>query len=81
MKRWVVILLSLPFLVFGIVFDVIKFPILLLILPIWTLMALIYFLRGDQFELLDMMVFVSFIGIAMWMEIAGIDQPRWMDRL
>ena len=74
-------MLSLPFLVFLVGFDIMKAPIVLCVLfPLWGLMDLIAILRGKDSYIFGMMITVLFMGISMWMDMVDIKQPAWMDQ-
>ena len=74
------IVLSLPFLLLFVAFDLAKLPVLIVLSPLWGLMDLISWLRGEELELLlfPMLCEMSVMGISLWMELVGIRQPRWM---
>jgi hypothetical protein len=65
-----------------VVFDILKIPIIIFLLaPIWGLMDLIYILRGKNSIFLRTIFGVSIMGIVLWIDLIGLDKPRWMQKL
>lgn len=53
MKKALRLILCIPFFVLFILFDIVKFPYIILFSPIWLLMALIYALEGKKSYFLE----------------------------
>ena len=69
------IILSLPFLFLAVLFDIVKFPVVItLYLPIWGLMWWIMKLRREEGlpKFFRLMLFLSTLGIGTWMLILNI---------
>lgn len=79
MKKFLIYLLLIPFLIILLLWDLVKIPIIIIISPIWLLISIIYWLKGDEFEFFIFIRFALFMGIMIWMEMVGINIPKWMD--
>ena len=77
-RTTIAIVLSLPILLLFAAFDLAKLPVIILLSPLWALMSLIEWLRGEDPLFFSMLGEVSVMGISLWMELVGIQQPRWM---
>jgi hypothetical protein len=81
MKRAVILLLSSPFLIIGITFDLVKIPVVVIISPIWFTLWLIELLKGEEKwkDLTRELLSVLFMGFCMWLELVNLPIPEWMD--
>lgn len=74
MATTIAIILSLPILALMVVFDIIKFPILLFVLwPLWGFIDLIQVLRGEHSQFVCMVKMTTFMGIHIWLMIVGLE--------
>ncbi len=81
-RQTAVIILSLPILVLMLALDILKVPfILILIAPIFGFLDLIYMLRGEDSMFFSAIAVMGLLGILIWMDIAGIPEPAWLERL
>lgn len=77
----IAMILSLPILLMMVLFDIVKFPlILLLFLPMGGLLDIIFMLKGDESMFFDFLIFVTFLGIIFYLEIMEYNIPSWLDR-
>ncbi len=75
-------MLSIPFLAFMILFDVMKLPLIIIFfLPIWGLLDLMSILRGKDSMIVEILVTASIMGILLWMDIVGLEEPKWLKRI
>jgi len=77
-RRALIIVLTLPVLVFFVAFDLVKLPFVLLFVPIWGFLDFIEVLKGEKSMFFSMIGEISIMGIIMWMELVGLDQPKWI---
>ena len=75
LRSFALYFLSLPLLIFGLVFDVIKLPfILLFFLPLWGFLDLLAVLRGEESMIVEMVWETSTIGIRLWCAAVGLNE-------
>jgi len=79
MKKIIVLALSIPFLIVGIAFDIVKLPVIIIFSPIWFLLYIIDVLNGDEAEFIPFILESLFIGLSMWFELVDLPIPTWMD--
>ena len=78
-RKMALYILSSPILVFGLLFDIIKLPfVILFFAPLWGFLDLLDVCRGDKSTILPDLACLSCMGISIWMDTVGITQPKWM---
>jgi hypothetical protein len=78
-RKICIVVLSIPFLIFGIIFDLIKLPILIVLSPILLVMDLIDILKGQGSYFISTMLSLIFMGFTMWADMVDLPIPSWMD--
>jgi hypothetical protein len=80
LRRVLIYVLSLPFFVVFVGFDIVKAPIILVVcLPLVGLLDLIGLLRGEDSIFLATLGPLFFLGTTVWMDMVGVERPRWLE--
>lgn len=68
-KRILIGVLASPIIVCMIAFDIIKFPLIVVFSPVWALMTLIDYLKGEETFFFELFFDISTMGFQMAKEI------------
>jgi len=78
-KKICIVILSIPILILGIVFDLIKFPFLTIFIPVWLIIELISILKGEESDFIYTIASFMFMGCIFWAEMVGLPIENWMN--
>lgn len=80
-RRILLFIVTLPFTVGLIAFQVLLVPFLLFVAPLWALLDLINVIKGERSELLSMFAEVFLLPFTIWLEMVGLEKPAWLRRI